>query len=431
MNIVVEPGSYTCMNMGDVAMMQVCVSRLAELWPGAKIGIVTQSPEQLALFCPDATPIIESGKEYWFEDKLFGTGLNFLPSALQAALRGSETSLRDRWPITISWLLATKRRLKRLDSKGLSDFVKAVAHSDLVVASGMGMVNDEFRNRALQMLATLEMANQQGIPTALLCQGIGPLSDPGLLAAMKKVLPKARVISLRESVHGQQVLKAVNYPSDRIILAGDDGLQLAFDNRANAMGGSIGVNLRVAKYSQIEVDLVNTIRHALHSVATRLGSRFIPVPILFRDDSDLRTAAALVSGYEDRTCGAPVMTPVDVIQRIGRCRVMVTGSYHGAVFALGQGIPAIALAKSPYYLGKFQGLREQFGDGCQLIDWSDRVDADDLIHAIDCAWTSAAQLRPTLLKCAEDQIRNATDAYRWLYASVNCGELKHPGANLC
>jgi len=421
MNIVVEPGSYTCMNMGDVAMMQVCVSRLAELWPNAQIGVVTQSPERLALFCPNALPIIESGKEYWFEDKLFGTGLSFLPLALQAALRGSEISLRDRWPVAVSSLLATKRRLKRMDSEGLSGFVKAVAHSDLVVASGMGMVTDEFHNRALQMLATLEMANRQGVPTALLCQGLGPVSDPGLLAAIKKVLQKARVISLRESVHGRQVLNAIDYPPDRVMLAGDDGLQLAFENRANALGTSIGVNLRVAKYSQIEGNMISAMRVALESAAAKLETAFIPVPILFRDDSDFKTATALVSGYEDRSCGAPVMTPLDVIQRISRCRVMVTGSYHGAVFAVGQGIPAIAVAKSRYYLGKFEGLREQFGEGCQLIDWSDRVDAEDLIRAIDRAWTSTAQLRPTLLKCAEHQIRNATDAYRGLYASVNCG----------
>jgi hypothetical protein len=90
------------------------------------------------------------------------------------------------------------------------------------------------------------------------------------------------------------------------------------------------------------------------------------------------------------------------------------------VFALGQGIPAIAVAKSPYYLGKFEGLREQFGDGCQLIDWSGRVNAEDLIGAIDCAWTSAVVWRPSLLKSAQDQIRNSTDAYQRLYASVSC-----------
>jgi len=420
MRILVEPGSYTCMNMGDVAMMQVCVSRLADLWPGAEIGIVTQAPERLALFCPNATPISENGKDHWFEDKLFGKGLNILPSAFRARLQHAETSLRDHWPITVCSLLAAKRRLKGMDSKGISGFVKAVVHSDLVVASGMGMVNDEFRNRALQMLSTLEMASHHGVPTAMLCQGIGPVSDFGLLAAMKRVLPKASVISLREGLHGPQVLKGVGYPSARVLVAGDDGLQLAFENRPNALGNSIGVNLRVAKYSQIEENIVNAMRLALERVAAKLEIAFIPVPILFRDDSDFKTAAALVSGYEDQSCGPPVMTPLDVIQRTGRCRVMVTGSYHGAVFAIGQGIPAITVAKSAYYLGKFKGLKEQFGDGCELIDWSDHVQSEELVTAIEHAWTSAARLKPRLLKCAEDQIRNATDAYRKLYASVSC-----------
>lgn len=401
-------------------MMQVCVSRLARLWPDADIGIVTQAPDRLALFCPNATPISESGKEHWFEDKLFGKGLKLLPSALRAGLQRSETSFRHRWPIAVSSLLATKRRLKGMDTQGLSGFVKALVHSDLVVASGMGMVNDEFCNRSLQMLATLQMANERGIPTAMLCQGIGPVSDLGLLSAMRKVLPKVNVISLREGVHGPQVLKAIDFPSDRVVIAGDDGLQLAFEHRVSAFGNSIGVNLRVAEYSQIEGNIVSAIRLALERVAAKLKTSFIPVPILFRDDSDFKTAAALVSGYEDRSCGPPVMTPLDVVQRVGRCRVMVTGSYHGAVFALGQGIPAIAVAKSPYYLGKFKGLKEQFGDGCQLIDWSDHVETEECVSAIDRAWTSAVELRPRLLECAEDRIRNATDAYCRLHASVSC-----------
>ena len=45
-----------------------------------------------------------------------------------------------------------------------------------------------------------------------------------------------------------------------------------------------------------------------------------------------------------------------VIERVGECRVVVTGSYHGAVFALAQGIPVVALVKSPYYVNKMAGL---------------------------------------------------------------------------
>jgi polysaccharide pyruvyl transferase WcaK-like protein len=419
MRILVEPGSYTCMNMGDVAMMQVCVSRLAELWPGAHIQVVTQAPERLASFCPNAQPILESGKEYWFQDKIFGRFQNYLSSDLRLGVQATETALRRRFPLAVGSLFAAKRRTTHRDSAGISNFLKAVLHADLVVASGTGMVNDEFRDRALQMLSTLGMANQHGIPTAMVSQGIGPVSDNGLLASLKAVLPNVRVVTLRERLLGPTILKQVGYPSNRALMAGDDALQLAFANRTDALGDAIGVNLRMATYSQVDLKIVNAVRHALETAASELRTSYIPVAILYRDDSDLKATAALISGYEDQSFGAPVMTPLDVMRRIGHCRLVVTGSYHGAVFALGQGIPAVALAKSPYYLGKFQGLKEQFGQGCQLINWSGDPSSEDLIAAIRRAWSAAPQLRPTLLKTAQEQIRSTDNAYRTLHSCVS------------
>jgi polysaccharide pyruvyl transferase WcaK-like protein len=35
-----------------------------------------------------------------------------------------------------------------------------------------------------------------------------------------------------------------------------------------------------------------------------------------------------------------------IIDRISHCRIMITGTFHGAVFALSQGIPVIGLANS-------------------------------------------------------------------------------------
>ena len=419
MRILVEPGSYTCMNMGDVAMMQVCVSRLTELWPGAHIQVVTQAPERLAFFCPNAEPILESGKEYWFRDKIFGRLQNYLSSGLRLRLQAVETALRRNCPLAVGSLFAAKRRLKHRDFGGISNFLNAVLCADLVVASGTGMINDEFRDRALQMLATLDMANRHGIPTAMVSQGIGPVTDTGLLASLQRVLPKVRVVTLRERLLGPTILEQIGYPLDRVLAAGDDALQLAFDNRSDALGSAIGVNLRIATYSQVDVNIVNAVRHALEIAATELNTSFIPISILFRDDSDLKSTLALISGYEDRSLNAAVMTPLDVMRRIGRCRLVVTGSYHGAVFAVAQGIPTVAVAKSPYYVGKFQGLEDQFGEGCQLVDWSKGACAEDLVGAIRRAWSSAPELKPTLLKTTQEQIRSTDDAYRTLHSCVS------------
>ena len=70
-----------------------------------------------------------------------------------------------------------------------------------------------------------------------------------------------------------------------------------------------------------------------------------------------------------------VVTPLGVVEHISRCRAVVTGSYHAAVFALAQGIPAVGLTGSAYYDAKFAGLADQFG-GSGL--WIVRLDQDEL-----------------------------------------------------
>ena len=59
---------------------------------------------------------------------------------------------------------------------------------------------------------------------------------------------------------------------------------------------------------------------------------------------------------------APVGTSIEgTITTIARCRLVVTGSYHAALFALSMGVPAIGIATSRYYEDKFLGLADQFG----------------------------------------------------------------------
>ena len=89
---------------------------------------------------------------------------------------------------------------------------------------------------------------------------------------------------------------------------------------------------------------------------------------------------------------------------MGRCRVLVTGAYHAAVFALSQGIPVVALTSSAYYDDKFLGLADMFGTGLELV----RLDSDDLGErlpaAVRSAWARAPEERPTLLASAAEQI---------------------------
>ena len=62
----------------------------------------------------------------------------------------------------------------------VKSYVEAVLNSDLLVVAGGGAITDIFKYHAMEMLTTFSMASKNGIPTAMLGQGIGPVQDADL-----------------------------------------------------------------------------------------------------------------------------------------------------------------------------------------------------------------------------------------------------------
>ena len=95
MRILVENGSYSLLNMGDVAMLQVAVARLSSLWPDALIEVITDKPNLLAEYCPNAHPIPARGRHTWFQDgNLFGYFYRFGSNAISQHLLKREREIR-------------------------------------------------------------------------------------------------------------------------------------------------------------------------------------------------------------------------------------------------------------------------------------------------------------------------------------------------
>ena len=69
MRVIVATGLNTggaeYKNMGDIAMLQVAVVRLASLWPNARIEVLTESASDLARYCPGAKPLPRAGCSCW------------------------------------------------------------------------------------------------------------------------------------------------------------------------------------------------------------------------------------------------------------------------------------------------------------------------------------------------------------------------------
>jgi polysaccharide pyruvyl transferase WcaK-like protein len=397
--------------MGDVAMLTVTAGRLRRLWPDASIGVLANDRERLRSHLPNVAFVPAAGRRLWFEEPLIGARLHrALPGAVERGLRATERRLRIGMPDVSAAGIRARRRLKRREHAELDLFLDWAGGADLVVVVGAGLLTDAFAPAALTVLELLEWAATRGAATAMMAQGIGPLSDPSLRAAAGRVLPRVGLICLREERAGRPILRSLGVPEDRVMTTGDDAIELAFAARRPVPSGSaLGLSLRVARYSKVDEDQVKSVGSVLGQLGEAHGAEIVPLPISgYVNERDAEVIARAI-GHDVRPVRAPE-TPADVIERVHQCRVVVTGSYHAAVFALAQGIPAVGLAGSEYYVDKFLGLADQFDGHCSTV----LLDAPDLVlrleEAVTDAWSSADELAPKLVAAAERQLRNAAVA---------------------
>ena len=400
MQIFVVPGTCDYTNMGDLAMLQIAMSRLRMLWPAASFKILTYAPNELTRHCPGAIAIPWDGLKGWL-------GFKALPGGLFPNLKGR---LYQQFPPAPDRFSRMVRFVRPRHYEPARQLAKALFEADLLLVTGCGLLTDAFRSDALMILELLEAAAGYGLPCALLSQGVGPIKNYGLFRRAAQVLPQARAIFIREQRAGLPLLEKLSVPRNRIFLTGDDAVEIGFRKNQDMSHDRLGVNLRLAEYSGLDGTFAGMLRGAIVAKAQQYRADLAGIPILYRGRcSDLQTLCSVLPGERHRE--EDFDTPEKVIRRISGCRVVIAGSYHAGVFALSQGIPIVGVVQSDYYRDKFEGLADQFGKGCIVVRADSQKFMGDLSAALDELWLQSDELRPGLLSAAEKQIKAAQAAY--------------------
>lgn len=416
MQILLDNGAYEFGNLGDVTMLMVAVRRLRELWPTAEVDVLIDRPDELRRVCPEATPLRVDGRNLWFQERnLLGAAYRLVPPTAAPALDAVERSVRlHMHGLVEPWI---RRRFRHRGETGsLDDYLRVIRGADIVAASGGGYINDSFPRHATLVLETLQSAQNRGKATAIFGQGIGPLRDPVLRRLARRVLPRVGCIGLREGRAGVPLLRELGVADSAVVVTGDDAIDAAYAGRAESLGDALGVNVRVAAYSGVDDAALQRLADAIGAFRARVPARVTALPISFHEgDSDTRSIARVFE-----CMGAPLAAPerfdsAGLIARVATCRVVLTGSYHAGVFALSQGIPVVALARTPYYEDKFYGLSEQFPGGMQVVS-PDEPSA--VTEALVDRWAGAERGRGPLLEAAQRQIATGRAAYGRLRAIV-------------
>ena len=421
--LLVEPGSHAMLNLGDIAMAQVCVERLQGLWPDAAIGVVTEAPDRLGRYCPGVEAVPASGQSEWFAGRWHGGAYwPFLPGRGRTLVERSVRRLGDSTPRLARAAVRAELVAREPASAELRKFASWLLSADAVVVSGRGGTTDAFLDDGMELLELVHSATALGIPTAMFSQGLGPIEDEDLRSRAGAVLPRVDVLAVRERRSAIPLLHALGVRAERVALTGDDAVELAYRLRPNGVPRhAIGVGLRLSTYSGLTPTTARTIGHVLRAAAARRGSELRALPIsLHPHDADHDSLSHVLDRQVRDATSAR-----EAIVGAGGCRVVVAGSYHAAVFALAQGVPVVGLSATPYYDAKLEGLADLFPGGCHVLAARDPELGAKLVAALDDAWDAADELRETLLAAAECQIAAAHAAYAEFKEAV----IRHAGLN--
>jgi colanic acid/amylovoran biosynthesis protein len=420
MNILFESG-YANYNWGDASMVHEEIRRLKKLYPEASITLADRASSAVAERHSRVEPLPPGLRRAWRQQRP-------LWSRLDTVAPGTVDRFATEWAAVWEALGRTKMWMTGRSAETWEAFLRRFDEMDILFVGGGGHLTDAggLRGAAENMLNLIMHAHSRDLPVFMFGHGVGPFHSDRLREKARRALSGVRLLTVRERAFSYPQAREVGVPEARIAVTGDDAVSFAYRRRPDALGDAIGVNLRVGSDSGVSASASDRVGEALSEAAATLASPLCPVPISHAGpngqldaDRDTDTIRTILSAAEvDSDGGASLQTVEAVVEQVGRCRVVVTGSYHAGVFALSQGVPVVALYRSEYYNNKLKGLADMFEIGCTVLR-ADRSDIEEVLEeAVTKAWESAEEVRPRLLDAAEKQVEAADAAYARLEESL-------------
>jgi polysaccharide pyruvyl transferase WcaK-like protein len=420
MRILVEPSDYRLLNRGDAASLWAALDRLRTLWPEAVIEVLTDDRDSVLAIAPSVTTRSTVGHAAWnWPVVVAGVVPRRLLGAPDAVPTSADAEIRARWP-RLAERPARRRHRRQHAAVEMEEYLAAVADADLVVVTGMAGITDEFGSYAMGVLGTLSLAARHGIPAVMMSQQIGPAVSGRLRRVARRVLPQVEMIALRESRRSMPVVEELGVDPRNVRATGDDTIATVHAMSSCMPGQGIGLNLRAAPYSGLDRATAAQVGEVVRAASCRFGAPVVGLPVSENEEEDDASVISEIARPHDQRPYPAVTDLRGFVALVQECRMVVTGSYHAAVFAVAQGIPAVCVTNSPYYDQKFAGLRDLFGEGCQVVNLGDRW-PKHLETAIERAWARAPEVRAPLLAAAARQVEAGRAAYSELPGLVERG----------
>src|SRR6185437_14200956 len=121
------------------------------------------------------------------------------------------------------------------------------------------------------------------------------------------------------------IARALGVDPSRLMVTGDDAIDLAHAERPESLGEWVGVNLRVARSADVDERYIDMIGRVVSGFAAAHDVPLAALPIgRGRASDDVRTIQRMLAAADGATIiEGPLDTTQALIEQAGRCRIVV------------------------------------------------------------------------------------------------------------
>lgn len=277
--------------------------------------------------------------------------------------------------------------------KRLMEYIELITAPDLVHISGGGNLNSLFPRELYARALVMCLADIFERPILITSQTIGPLTDEADRRVAGTSLDAASVITVRDRNVSPRLLKELGVTRPQISVAPDDAFFLEpaprellapYLHTENGRADTLRVGVSVHRWAAGASDALPLIvTRALFELAEYFPLEVYFIPHLFMDDNALDDglymqeiadalppviARRIITRDDLERYPHPFKEPL-IKGLTAAMDLAIATRYHGLLFALSAGVPALALNYDDYYGTKNRGLLEMlWGNDAEMFE---------------------------------------------------------------
>ncbi len=336
--------------------------------------------------------------------------------AMLAALIGSLKDLMPQAEITVitgnSQLTRENHHVRTVHRLNLPGIAAALSRSDLLISGGGSLLQDVTSTRSLYYyLLIMRMALFFHVPVMLYAQGIGPVRQPKARAAVRKVLQRVQMISVRDKdskgelermgvtkppIHVTADAVLSIHPADTKV-----GYYLLKQAGIDGVGGRIGIAVR---NWQSLTRFKDEIANAADVLVQKTGARIIFIPMQY--PADVEAGADIASRmHEPATVLKASYNTVEFMALMGCMDAVIANRLHALVFASIMGVPVTSISYDPKIDSFIDAIGEHLCGTMETVTAQGLV--DDVLKKLSQHGISAG-VKGQLNHLRRQSMRNAT-----------------------